>query len=61
MLSSSDTYEKKLDDLVELWHTSDSEVSLIEFLGVKPEVYAAWVEGCISAKDLLDRSVYGTA
>ena len=36
---------KEIDDKIDEWHESDSEVSLAEYLGMTPEEYAAFVEG----------------
>lgn len=55
MNSSQDTsrHEERLHDLIELWHTGDADVPLIEFLYLKPEEYAAYVEGNITAEDVM--------
>ena len=64
MDSSWDIWDKtnadnKLDELIRLWHEGDSELPLIEFLGVSGADYAAWVEGRLSAEALLSRGKYG--
>lgn len=43
-----------LDDLIARWHdTAEDGLSLVDFLGVRREDYAAWVEGRMTAADLL--------
>jgi hypothetical protein len=49
--------EYELMDLLQAWHESDLEIPFTEFLGVTPKQYAAYVEGKITAKELL----YGKA
>ena len=44
-----------IGQLISAWHESDSEIPLIEFLGVTGGEYAAWVEGYITATELLER------
>lgn len=51
--------DRELDELIRAWHESDSELPLIEFLGVSGTDYAAWVEGRLSAEVLLSRSKHG--
>jgi hypothetical protein len=34
----------EIDDFVDAWHESDSELPLSEFLGFTPEEYSIWVE-----------------
>ena len=46
--------EQALSELIELWHTSDPEVTLVEFLYLKPEEYAAYVEGKLTAEAVMD-------
>lgn len=53
MDSSLGIWNKELDDLICAWHEGDSEVPLIEFLGVTGADYAAWVEGRMTAAELL--------
>ena len=64
MDSLSDIWSKsadeiKLDELIDVWHQDDSEISLIEFLGVTSAEYAAWIEGRITASELLKRGRHG--
>jgi hypothetical protein len=33
----------QIDDFIDLWHRSESELSLHEFLGMSWEEYSAWV------------------
>lgn len=47
--------EHELDELIRVWHEGDSEIPLTEFLGVSSADYAAWVEGRLSAAELMSR------
>jgi hypothetical protein len=55
MDTSSDIWDKELDELIRAWHEGDSEIPLVEFLGVSKTDYAAWVECRLSAAELLSR------
>jgi len=46
--------EEWLLDLTELWHTSDSDVPLIEFLHLSKEEYAEYIRGNLSAAAIMD-------
>jgi len=48
--------EKFILDLEELWHTSDTETPLHEFLRLTKEQYAAFVEGRLSYTEV--RKIY---
>ena len=41
-----------IDDLIDEWNESDTEVSLVDFLGVPREQYSLWVEGKLSSEEL---------
>lgn len=47
--------EERLLDLEDLWHTSDSELPLHEFLRLSRDEFAAYVEGRMTAEDVMVR------
>lgn len=51
--------DRELTELIVSWHESDSEIPLIEFLGVSNTDYADWLAGRLSSKELLDRRKHG--
>jgi hypothetical protein len=46
--------ENRLLDLEELWHTSDSEVPLHEFLLLSKAEYASFIEGALSEEEVMN-------
>lgn len=36
--------KENIDDLIDMWHESDSELPLHTYLGLTEEQYAEWVE-----------------
>ena len=36
--------EENIDDLLDEWHESDSDLPVYEYLGISREKYAKWVE-----------------
>jgi hypothetical protein len=53
MCLDGEAFSSEIDDFVDLWHNSDTQGSLSEFLGFTQEEYAMWVE----QPDLLDRII----
>ncbi|MCG9874092.1 MAG: hypothetical protein MH321_04810 [Leptospiraceae bacterium] len=41
---AGESFLDEIDDFIDIWHDSDSNLSLAEFLGMKNEEYALWVE-----------------
>lgn len=39
-----DSLPEDIDDYIDQWHEGDSEESLYDFLGMRRDEYAAWVE-----------------
>lgn len=49
------TVQEFVDDMIDVWHTSDPEINLIEFLGWSSDEYAAFVErGVIPQKTMVE-------
>lgn len=44
MASAFDFTEDQMDQLVDDWHTSDSSLSLAQFLGMSWEEYGYWTQ-----------------
>ena len=42
---------RNLDDLIDEWHQSDSELSLAEYLGMTDEEYMDWVEADVEKEN----------
>jgi hypothetical protein len=55
MDSSPDIHEIRLLDLEEEWHAGDSPESLHTFLKLTREEYASFVEGHLSAKEVIEK------
>lgn len=41
---NADALLDEIDDYIERWHNSDSELSIFEYLGMTEEEYFLWVE-----------------
>lgn len=41
---NADALIDEIDDYIEQWHSSDSELSIFEYLGMSEEEYFLWVE-----------------
>lgn len=48
-----EAFADEIDDFVDLWHESDTERPLFEFLGLTRDEYALWVERPDSLKFVL--------
>ena len=44
MCLSGETLPDEVDDFVDRWHESDSDLSIHEFLGMTREEYLSWVK-----------------
>jgi hypothetical protein len=47
--------EERLEDLIELWHTGDSELPLYEFLRLTWKEYADYLENRLTPEDVMAR------
>ncbi len=49
----------EIDEYIEKWHSSDTEVPIYEYLGMNREEYALWVERPESIRFILFSKQYG--
>lgn len=70
---NADAILDEIDDYVEKWHDTDTDISIYEFLGMTEEEYLLWVENDFylkyivsaheqnkSIRDILEEVVYST-
>lgn len=49
--------EDVIDDAIEDWHRSNSDLKLSEYLGFSDHEYMLWVTSCVRVDDLLKQRV----
>lgn len=49
--------EEVVDDAIDEWHRSSSELKLPEYLGFSDHEYMLWVTSCVRVDDLLKQRV----
>lgn len=46
--------ENEIDDFIDVWHNSEEDISIFDFLGLTEDQYAEFVQGEFDFKELLE-------